>query len=502
LQYSVVRDYYLYILASASRILSYVIIRRTDAATRGRQFPCESAGNTDIADAMFDSLSEKLQSVFKNLRGYGRLTEKNVADALREVRLALLEADVNYKVARDFIERTRQRALGKELLTSVTPGQQIIKIVHDELVGLMGGEEGGAPGGRALTAGNWMMVGVHGSGKTTTCGKLAKFLSKNARKPLLVACDVYRPAAIDQLETLGRQLQIPVFAVRGESDVIKICRQAVSAANAQQRDTLIFDTAGRLHVDEELVQELVRMRKLLAPQEILLVADAATGQEAVNIAEHFDKALNLTGIVLTKLDGDARGGAALSMCAVTGKPIRFIGVGEKLDDLEPFHAERIAGRILGMGDVVGLVEKAQEAFDAKEAEKMQAKIADQTLNLEDFLAQLQQLKKLGPLENLLGMLPGMANIKDLSLGDSQLKRVEAIVQSMTREERRRPEVLDASRRTRVARGSGTSVAEVNGLLKQFNMMKKMMKDMSRMQKKFARKGMMPKLPDPFGSRAR
>ena len=442
---------------------------------------------------MFDSLSNKLQAVFKNLRGFGKLTESNVADALREVRVALLEADVNYKVAKNVIERTKQRALGQEVLTSITPGQQIIKIVHDELVALMGGEEGGASGGRTLPAGNWMMVGLHGSGKTTSSGKLAKLLSKNGRKPLLVACDVYRPAAIDQLETLGRQVQVPVFALRGETDIINIARQALTAAQMQGRDLVIFDTAGRLHIDEEMVQELVRLRDLVKPQEILLVADAATGQEAVNIAEHFDKALGLTGIVLTKLDGDARGGAALSMRAVTGKPIKFAGVGEKLDELEAFYPERMAGRILGMGDVVGLVEKAQEAFDATEADKIQQKIANQTLNLEDFLAQLQQLKKLGPLENLLGMLPGMGNIKGLSLGDSQMKRVEAIVQSMTRPERRQPELLNASRRTRIARGSGTSVAEVNDLLKQFNMMKRMMKDMGKMQKKMAQTGMLPKL---------
>ncbi len=441
---------------------------------------------------MFDSLSDKLQSVFKNLRGYGKLTEKNVADALREVRLALLEADVNYKVAKDFIERTKQRALGQEVLTSVTPGQQIVKIVHDELVALMGGTDE-APGGRALPAGNWMMVGLHGSGKTTTSGKLAKWLAKQGRKPLLVACDVYRPAAIDQLETLGRQLQIPVFSIRDEKDVIKIAKQATAFAQSQDRAPVIFDTAGRLHIDEELVQELVRMRDLLTPQEILLVADAATGQEAVNIAEHFDKALNITGIVLTKLDGDARGGAALSMRAVTGKPIKFAGMGEKLDDLEPFQTERMAGRILGMGDVVGLVEKAQETFDAKKAGELQEKIADQSLNLEDFLAQLQQLKKLGPLENLLGMLPGMGKMHDLNVGESQLKRTEAIIQSMTPVERRRPEILNAGRRTRIARGSGTSVADVNDLLKQFNAMKRMMKEMGKMQKTIARKGVMPNI---------
>jgi len=438
---------------------------------------------------MFQSLSDKLQAVLKNLRGYGKLTEKNVADALREVRLALLEADVNYKVAKDFIERTRQKALGREVLDSVTPGQQIVKIVHDELVELMGGS---SPGG-SPSPGNWLMVGLHGCGKTTTCGKLAKLMAKHGRKPLLVACDVYRPAAIDQLETLGRQLQIPVFADRKEKDVVKIARQAQTAAQMQDRDTIIFDTAGRLHVDEELVQELVRLREATRPKEILLVADAATGQEAVNIAEHFDKALGLTGIVLTKLDGDARGGAALSMRAVTGKPIKFAGVGEKLEDLEPFHAERMAGRILGMGDVVGLVEKAQATFDAKQAEALQAKIAKNELNLEDFLGQLQQLKKLGPLENLLGMLPGMGKMPHLASGEQDLKRVEAIVQSMTVQERRHPEILNASRRARIARGSGTSVAAVNDLLKQFEMMKRMMKDMGRLQKKLARQGALGRL---------
>ncbi len=441
---------------------------------------------------MFDSLSEKLQTVFKNLRGYGKLTEKNVGDALREVRVALLEADVNYRVAKDFIERTKLRALGQEVLASVTPGQQIIKIVHDELVVLMGGEEKSSVFSvQCSVTGNIMMVGLHGSGKTTTAGKLGKFLAKQGRNPLLVAGDVYRPAAIDQLEMLGKQLQLPVFAARGEKNVVEIGKRAVAFAEAQGRDLLIFDTAGRLHIDEELVQELVRLRDLLQPKEILLVADSATGQEAVNIAEHFDKALNITGIVLTKLDGDARGGAALSMRAVTGKPIKFVGVGEKLDDLEAFQAERMAGRILGMGDVVGLVEKAQESFDAKQAEKMQQKIADQSLNLEDFLAQLQQLKKMGPLENLLGMLPGMGKMADLSGGETELKRVEAIINSMTPAERRQPEILNASRRARIARGSGTQVADVNQLLKQFGMMKKMMREMGKMQKTMARKGRLP-----------
>jgi len=443
---------------------------------------------------MFDSLSDKLQGIFKNLRGFGKLSEKNVADALREVRLALLEADVNYKVAKDFIDRTKERALGQEVLSSITPGQQIIKIVHDELVTLMGGDptQAGTPV-PPIKSGNWMMVGLHGCGKTTTSGKLAKLLAKQGRKPLLVACDVHRPAAIDQLETLGQQVGIPVFSLRGETDVVRIAKQATAFAQAQNRDVVVFDTAGRLQIDEDLVQELVRMRDTLLPQEILLVADAATGQEAVNIVEHFDKALNITGIVLTKLDGDARGGAALSMRAVTGKPIRFAGVGEKLDDLELFQGERMAGRILGMGDVVSLVEKAQDAFDAKKAEELQEKIADQSLNLEDFLSQLQQLKKLGPLENLLGMLPGMGKMPDLSGGESQLKRVEAVIQSMTPTERRRPEILNAGRRTRIAKGSGTSVAEVNDVLKQFNAMKKMMQEMGKMQKAMIRKGGLPKM---------
>jgi signal recognition particle subunit SRP54 len=440
---------------------------------------------------MFDSLSEKLQGVLKNLRGYGKLTEKNVTDALREVRLALLEADVNYKIAKEFIERTKQKALGQQVLNSIAPGQQMVKVVHDELVALMGTD--GAPGGRALPAGNWMLVGLHGCGKTTTCAKLAKWLAKQGRQPLLVACDVCRPAAMDQLETLAKQVGVPVVALRGEQDVLRICRQALASAQTLGRDTLIFDTAGRLHVDEELVQELVRMRDLLKPQEILLVADAATGQEAVNIAEHFDKALNVTGMVLTRLDGDARGGAALSMRAVTGKPIRFAGVGEKLDDLEAFQAERMAGRILGMGDVVGLVEKAQETFDARKAEELQRKVESQSLNLEDFLEQMQQLKKLGPLENLLGMLPGMGKMPDLAGSEGQMRRVEAIVRSMTRQERRQPELLNASRRARVARGSGTSVGEVNDLLKQFQMMKRMMKDMGKLQKTMARGGRLPRL---------
>ena len=448
---------------------------------------------------MFETLSNKLQKVFKDLRGYGKLTEKNVADALREVRVALLEADVNYKVAKDFIERVKTKALGQEVLQSVTPGQQIVKIVHDELVALMSDGSASVPLANLSkpinsilqlsdTPSFLMMVGLHGSGKTTTTGKLARQLAKSGKKPLLVACDVYRPAAVDQLETLGKQLNLPVFSKRGETDVLKICRAALDHAKEQGRDVLLFDTAGRLQIDETLVQELVRMRDLLQPQEILLVADAALGQEAVSVAEHFDKALGITGIILTKLDGDARGGAALSMKAVTGKPIKFVGVGEKLDELEPFHADRMVSRILGMGDIVGLVEKAQESFDIAEAQKMQQKIEKQELNLEDFLQQMEQMQKLGPLENILKMLPGAGQIKDLNIDQKELLHVKAMVQSMTTKERRHPEIINESRRRRIARGSGMKPVDVSRLLKQFYQMKDMMKQMSKMQKRMGRMG--------------
>ncbi len=453
---------------------------------------------------MFDTLSNKLQKVFKDLRGYGKLTDKNVADALREVRVALLEADVNYKVAKDFIERVKTKSLGTEVLQSVSPGQQIVKIIHDELVALMG-DGSSASGGTSTGVGVLskpitailqlsntpsflMMVGLHGSGKTTTTGKLARQLAKSGKKPLLVACDVYRPAAVDQLETLGKQLNLPVFSKRGETDVLKICRAALDHAKEQGRDVLLFDTAGRLQIDETLVQELVHMRDLLKPQEILLIADAALGQEAVSVAQHFDTALGITGIILTKLDGDARGGAALSMKAVTGKPIKFIGVGEKLDELEPFHSDRMVSRILGMGDIVSLVEKAQESFDIAEAQKMQAKIEKQELNLEDFLQQMEQMQKLGPLENILKMLPGAGQIKDLNIDQKELLHVKAMVQSMTTKERRHPEIINESRRRRIARGSGMKPVDVSRLLKQFWQMKDMMKQMSKMQKRMGRMG--------------
>jgi signal recognition particle subunit SRP54 len=445
--------------------------------------------------AMWETLSTKLQKTLKTLRGFGKLSEKNVADALREVRVALLEADVNYNVAKDFIERVKTKSLGRVVLDSVTPGQQIVKIVHDELAALMGNDADPLAKPKFLQ-GNWMLVGLHGSGKTTTCGKLARLSAKNGRKPLLVACDVHRPAAITQLKTLGKQLGIPVFADENCKNVVEIARKAHEFSQQSGADLVIFDTAGRLHIDESLIQELVEMKNLLQPVEILLVADAATGQEAVNIAQHFDKALDLTGIILTKLDGDARGGAAISMRAVTGKPIRFAGVGEKLDDLEVFRGGRMAGRILGMGDVVSLVEKAQETFDAKQAEEMQEKLLSASFTLEDFLGQLQQIKKMGPLENLLGMLPGMGKMMPLDVDGTQLKGIEAIIQSMTPEERRHPEIINGSRRARIARGSGTTVAEVNDLLKQFGQMKRMMKDVGKWKKKMthaqAQRGAVPK----------
>src|SRR5436190_5866502 len=443
---------------------------------------------------MFDSLSSKLQNAFKNLRGLGKISESNVGDALREVRLALLEADVNFKVARDFIERVKAKSLGQEVIQSIQPGQQIIKIIHDELVDLLGSTNAGLQ-----LSGNpscVLMVGLHGSGKTTSSGKLGRLLHKQGRTPLLVAADVYRPAAMDQLEKLGQQTQLPVFAKKGETDVLKIAKEAFEVARANNRNTLIFDTAGRLQMDEPLVQELVRLRDLTKPQEILLVLDAATGQEAVNVASHFDKALNITGSILTKLDGDARGGAALSMKAVTGKPIKFVGVGEKLEDFEPFHPERMAQRILGMGDVISLVEKAAETVDLDEAKRLEEKLRKGQFTLEDFLDQLRQMKRLGTLESLVGMLPGGDQITSEQLDQQQkeFKRMEGIICAMTPQERRSPNLLNAKRRLRIAAGSGVKVAEVNTLMNKFGQMQQMMKKFGKMQKMMGRMGgKMPKM---------
>lgn len=438
---------------------------------------------------MFDTLSGKLQQAFRNLRGLGKISEANVGESLREVRMALLEADVNFKVARDFIERVKEKAIGAEVVQSIQPGQQIIKIIHDEMVSLLGDEHMGIS-----LSGNpscVMMVGLHGSGKTTSSGKLARLLHKQGRAPLLVAADVYRPAAMEQLKTLGEQLQIPTFVMQGQKDVLAIAREALQFARQNNRNTLIFDTAGRLQIDEELVRELVRLRDLTKPQEILLVLDAATGQEAVNVATHFDQALGITGAVLTKLDGDARGGAALSLKAVTGKPIKFAGIGEKLEDFEPFHPERMATRILGMGDVVTLVEKAAEAVDLEDAKLLEEKMRKGQFTLEDFLNQLRQMKKLGPLDKLVGLLPGGQEAmqgQDMSRQEAEMMHMEAMICAMTPQERRAPQILNARRRQRIAKGSGLKVSELNTMLNKFAQMQQMMKKMGKFQKMFAKMG--------------
>ncbi len=438
---------------------------------------------------MFDSLSGKLQQAFKNLRGLGKISEDNIAEALREVRLALLEADVNFKVAKDFIETVKQKAIGQEVVRTVQPGQQIIKIISDELVTLLGSTNAALNLSGQPTC--ILMVGLHGAGKTTTSAKLAKYLQKHGRAPLLVAADVYRPAAMDQLEVLGKQLDIPVIVRRGETDVLKIAKDALEEAGAQGRSVIIFDTAGRLQIDEPLVQELVRLRDLIQPLETLLVLDSATGQEAVNVAKHFDEALNVTGAILTKLDGDARGGAALSLKSVTGKPIKFVGVGEKLEDFEPFHPERMASRILGMGDVVSLVEKAAEAVDIEDAKKLEEKMRRGEFTLEDFLQQLRQMKSMGPLDKIVGMLPGGAEMlkgADISKSEREFKRFEAMICGMTPQERRHPQILNASRRKRIAKGSGVQVVELNNLLNRFGQMQQMMKKLGKFSKMMAKMG--------------
>jgi signal recognition particle subunit SRP54 len=438
---------------------------------------------------MFDSLSGKLQNAFKNLRGFGKISESNVGDALREVRMALLEADVNFKVARDFIERVKTKSLGAEVIASVQPGQQIVKIIFDELVELLGSQNAALK--LDENPSSILLIGLHGSGKTTSSGKLARLLQKQGRAPLLVAADVYRPAAMDQLETLGKQIEVPVFLQRGETDVLKISREALDFARTNNRNVIIFDTAGRLQIDEPLVQELVRLRDLVKPSEILLVLDAATGQEAVNVATHFDSALNITGSILTRLDGDARGGAALSMKAVTGKPIKFMGTGEKLDEFEPFHPERMASRILGMGDVVSLVERAADAVNEEDAKRMEEKMRKGEFSLEDFLEQLRAMKKLGSLESIVKMLPGGGDaLKQMDIGkqEKEFKRMEGMVCAMTLKERRNPVILNASRRRRIAAGSGVSVTELNTMLNKFFQMQTMMKKMGKMSKMMGKMG--------------
>jgi signal recognition particle subunit SRP54 len=428
---------------------------------------------------MFDSLSSKLQKVFRHLKGYGKLTEQNIQDALREVRLALLEADVHYKVAKDFVQSVAERAVGHEVMRSLTPGQQVIKIVNESLTELMGGtavplDLSGKPP-QVL-----VLVGLQGSGKTTTAAKLANHLAKNGRRPCLIPADVYRPAAIDQLMTLGRQLNVPVYPASTQDKPEDIAAAALSFAKEHQCDVILVDTAGRLHIDTELMDELKRLKGILNPKEILLVADAMTGQDAVQVAGAFHEALQLSGVILTKLDGDARGGAALSIKAVTGCPIKFVGVGEKLDALEVFHPDRMSSRILGMGDVLTIIEKAQEAFDEEEAQDLARKFREDAFTLEDFRRQLRQMKKLGSLESILKMLPGMGVLKELKkmqIDEKALVRTEAIINSMTKEERRDASIINASRKRRIAMGSGTSVQEVNQLLRSYQDARRMMRQM-------------------------
>lgn len=439
---------------------------------------------------IFENLSQKLQETMKRLRGKGKLTEKDVDLALREVRLALLEADVSFKVVKDFVGRVKERCLGSDVLESLTPGQQVIKIVNDELTRLMG--ESVAKLNHASSPPTViMMVGLQGSGKTTSAAKLAHLLKKKQHTPLLVAADIYRPAAIKQLQVLGEQLNVPVFQM-GQQDPVQTAKAALEQARRNRNDYVIVDTAGRLHIDEELMDELSRMEKAVRPNEILLVVDAMTGQDAVNVAQSFQDKLGLTGVVLTKLDGDTRGGAALSVRAVTGCPVKFAGLGEKTEAFEPFYPERMASRILGMGDVLSLIEKAQATFDEEKAREMEKKLRSRQFNLEDFLEQLQQIKKMGPLNQILEMMPGMGGLgkklKGLSVDEREFVKLEAIIKSMTRKERQDPSIINSSRRKRIAAGSGTKVQDVNNLLKQFEMMQKMMKQFGNMDKSKFKKG--------------
>lgn len=446
----------------------------------------------------FEGLADRLQSTLKKITGKGKVSEQDVKEMTREVRLALLEADVNYKVVKDLIQRIKERAVGQEVMESLTPGQQVIKVVKDELTSLMGREQSKiAVADKSPTI--IMMVGLQGAGKTTTSGKLANLLRKKYnRKPLLVACDVYRPAAIQQLETLGKQLDMPVFSMGTEANPVEIAKRAIDKAKEEHLDYVIIDTAGRLHVDNELMQELQQIKTEAQPHEIFLVVDSMTGQDAVNVAESFNEQLDITGVVLTKLDGDTRGGAALSIKAVTDKPIKFAGMGEKLDELEPFHPDRMASRILGMGDVLSLIEKAQTTVDEKQAKALEEKMRTMTFTLDDFLEQMGQVKKMGPLDDLLTMIPGankMKGLKNAQFDEKKLLHVEAIIKSMTKKERQDPSIMNASRKKRIALGSGTSVSEVNRLLKQFDEMKKMMKQMTNIQKgKKGKKGKGMRLP--------
>lgn len=444
---------------------------------------------------IFESLGDKLQDTIGKLRGKGKVTEQDVDEAMREVKLALLEADVNFKVVKSFVKKVKERSLGSDVMESLTPGQQVIKIVMEELSALMGDNAEKIDFSKNPTV--ILMTGLQGAGKTTTTAKLARLLKKQNKRPLLVACDVYRPAAIKQLEVLASQVQVPVFAQGTDEDPVAIARRGVEHAKANGNDVVIIDTAGRLHVDEALMDEIKGIKEATAPTEILLVLDAMTGQDAVKVAQAFNDALSITGVVLTKLDGDARGGAALSIRSVTDVPIKYIALGEKLDALEVFHPDRMAKRILGMGDVVGLIEKAEEFVDEKKAKELEEKIRSQTFTFDDFLDQMQQMRNLGPLEDLLGMLPGMNNkaMKNLKIDEKEFARVEAIIQSMTKKERTHPEIIDSSRKKRIAQGSGTDVRQVNGLLKQFKELRKMMKKLGAMNGGKGKRKM--KMPFPF-----
>ncbi len=424
----------------------------------------------------FEGLSSRLQEITRKIRGKARITDSDLKEILREVKLALLEADVNYKIVKEFISTIQEKALGQDVLKSLTPGQQVVKIVKDELVQLLGGETSKisfTPNPPTII----MLVGLQGSGKTTTAGKLANLLRKQGKKPLLVACDVYRPAAIKQLQVVGAQLNIPVFANENSKDVVHIARQAMSVAMSKLNDVVILDTAGRLHIDEELMEELKNLKANVKPHEILLVVDSMTGQDAVNVAQKFSDTVGIDGIVLTKLDGDTRGGAALSVKNVTGKPIKFAATGEKLNDIEEFHPDRMAQRILGMGDILSVIEKAEESFDLEQAEKLEKQMKKKELDLDDYLLQIRQVKKMGSFSSLLKLIPGMNQIKDLKVDDKEFEKIEAIICSMTKEEKRNTKLLNASRRQRIAKGSGTTVQDINKFMKSFEMTQKMMKQM-------------------------
>ncbi len=428
---------------------------------------------------VFESLASKLQGTFKKLKGKGKLNEKDIKMAMREVKLALLEADVNFKVVKDFVKIVSEKAVGDEVLESLTPGQHVIKIVNDELTNLMGSTQSKivfSPKPPTVL----MLVGLQGAGKTTASGKLAGLLRKQGKSPLLVACDIYRPAAIKQLQVVGGQLDIPVFSMGDKKNPVDIAKAAIEHASSNGHDVVIIDTAGRLHVNEELMDELKDVKSEVTPTEILLVIDSMTGQDAVNVAKSFNEQLGVDGVILTKLDGDTRGGAALSVRAVTGKPIKFAGMGEKLTDLEPFYPDRMASRILGMGDVLSLIDKAQQSFDEKKAIELEKKLRTQQFTFDDFLDQLEQMKNMGPLSQIMGMMPGMSQkqLQNVELDDKQLDHVEAIIKSMTKEERKNPSIINSSRKKRIARGSGTKVQDINSLLKQFTQMQKMMKQFS------------------------